>query len=177
MQKEPTDLNNKSGNLKEEMCENSAFQDADQTFVNEQEDQGADAIMEDKGKSGRSASGGMAEIDRDAQNVETSGSDTSTTRGKNAVDQMDNGEFPKSSLPIKESGNGSNLEDEKVETVQCEEKQRRKRKRTIMNDKQISLIERALVDEPEMQRNAALVQSWADKLSSHVSETLFKLYQ
>ncbi|XP_015891659.3 nodulin homeobox isoform X1 [Ziziphus jujuba] len=170
LQKEPTDLNNKSGNLKEEMCENSAFQDADQTFVNEQEDQGADAIMEDKGKSGRSASGGMAEIDRDAQNVETSGSDTSTTRGKNAVDQMDNGEFPKSSLPIKESGNGSNLEDEKVETVQCEEKQRRKRKRTIMNDKQISLIERALVDEPEMQRNAALVQSWADKLSSHGSE-------
>lgn len=156
------------------MCENSAFQDMEQIFVNEHADLGADATREDKGKSGRSASAGMAEIDRDAQNVETSGSDTSTTRGKNAIEQTDNGEFPKSSLPIKESGYGGNPEEERVETVQCEEKQRRKRKRTIMNDKQVSLIERALVDQPEMQRNAALIQSWADKLSYHVCEMHFQ---
>lgn len=154
------------------MCENSAFQD-DQIFAIEQVDRGVDTTREDKGKSARSASTGMAEIERDAQNVETSGSDTSTTRGKNAIEQTDNGEFPKSSLPVKESGNGENPEEEKVETVQCEEKQRRKRKRTIMNDKQILLIEMALVDEPEMQRNAALIQSWADKLSYHVCEMHF----
>ncbi|KAF3436366.1 hypothetical protein FNV43_RR23458 [Rhamnella rubrinervis] len=170
LRKEPPNLHSKSGSVKEEMCENSTFQDIEQIFVNEHADQGADATREDKGKSGRSASAGMPEIDRDAQNVETSGSDTSTTRGKNAIEQTGNGEFPKSSLPIKESGNGGNPEEERVETVQSEEKQRRKRKRTIMNDKQVSLIERALVDEPEMQRNAALIQSWADKLSFHGSE-------
>lgn len=155
------------------MCESSAFQDVEQIFAIEQVDRGVDTTREDKGKSARSGSTGMAEIERDAQNVETSGSDTSTTRGKNAIEQADNGEFPKSSLPVKESGNGENPEEEKVETVQCEEKQRRKRKRTIMNDKQISLIETALVDEPEMQRNAALIQSWADKLSYHVCEMHF----
>ncbi|KAJ3709256.1 hypothetical protein LUZ61_012961 [Rhynchospora tenuis] len=48
--------------------------------------------------------------------------------------------------------------------------QRKKRKRNIMNDVQIKLIERALLDEPEMQRNAAALQAWADTLSSKGSE-------
>jgi hypothetical protein len=37
-----------------------------------------------------------------------------------------------------------------------------------MNDHQITLMEKALLDEPEMQRNAAALQSWADKLSLNV---------
>jgi hypothetical protein len=41
-----------------------------------------------------------------------------------------------------------------------------------MNDHQITLMEKALLDEPEMQRNAAALQSWADKLSLHVSKML-----
>ncbi|KAJ4808796.1 Pentatricopeptide repeat-containing protein [Rhynchospora pubera] len=48
--------------------------------------------------------------------------------------------------------------------------QRKKRKRNIMNDVQIELIERALLDEPEMQRNAAALQAWADTLSCKGSE-------
>ncbi|XP_026665268.2 nodulin homeobox-like isoform X3 [Phoenix dactylifera] len=61
-------------------------------------------------------------------------------------------------------------EDEKAESAQGEEKQPRKRKRNIMNERQIFLIEKALLEEPEMQRNAASLQSWADKLSCQGSE-------
>ncbi|KAL6968399.1 hypothetical protein U1Q18_034199 [Sarracenia purpurea var. burkii] len=113
---------------------------------------------------------GLREIDRDNPNVETSGSDSSSTRGKNSVDQVHGLEFPNSGEHVKASGFEGHHEDEKVETIKHEEKQRRKRKRTIMNDKQISLIERALLEEPDMQRNSASIQSWAEKLSVHGSE-------
>ncbi|KAK7852782.1 nodulin homeobox [Quercus suber] len=164
--------NKRRGTLKEEMSENSAFQEVEQIYVKSDHiDQGDDVNRgENRGLSGRGASGGLGGINTDVQNVETSGSDTSSSRGKNAVHQMENGEFSKSNKHIKESGFGGNPEDEKVTMDQCEEKQRKKRKRTIMNDKQVMLIERALLDEPDMQRNAASIQSWADKLSLHGSE-------
>lgn len=69
---------------------------------------------------------------------------------------------------MKENGYDTALEKEKTEVAQNEEKQMKKRKRNIMNDKQIKLIEKVLVDEPEMQRNATMLQLWADKLSGHV---------
>ncbi|KAM5563872.1 nodulin homeobox [Rosa sericea] len=167
----PLSFSRRSGNLEEIKSENSAFQDVDQVDVNsEHMDQKDDAMTEDKGTSARSASGRFTAIDRDIHNVETSGSDTSETRGKNAVDPMGNSEFPKSSEPIEESGYGGTREDEKSEPLQYEETQRRKRKRTIMNDEQVALVEKALIDEPDMQRNAASLQSWADKLSSHGSD-------
>ncbi|PRQ26234.1 putative Homeobox domain-containing protein [Rosa chinensis] len=167
----PLSFSRRSGNLEEIKSENSAFQDVDQVDVNsEHVDQKDDAMTEDKGTSARSASGRFTAIDRDIHNVETSGSDTSETRGKNAVDPMGNSEFPKSSEPIEESGYGGTREDEKSEPLQYEETQRRKRKRTIMNDEQVALVEKALIDEPDMQRNAASLQSWADKLSSHGSD-------
>ncbi|GJY50305.1 nodulin homeobox isoform X1 [Tanacetum coccineum] len=53
-------------------------------------------------------------------------------------------------------------------TMQSEDKLSRKRKRNIMNHIQISMIEQVLVTEPEMQRKAAMLQSWAEKLSLHV---------
>ncbi|XP_028066604.1 nodulin homeobox-like isoform X3 [Camellia sinensis] len=148
------DHTNRIGNLKEGMSEKFDFQEEDQLYVRSScIDQTGDMMLqdkeEDKSKYGTEA-GGFREI----QNVETSGSDSSSTREKNS----------------KESGIGGVLEDEKVEDVQCEEKQQRKRKRTIMNDEQIAVIERALLDEPDMQRNFTSVQSWADKLSLHGSE-------
>ncbi|KAF7805508.1 nodulin homeobox isoform X2 [Senna tora] len=154
---EPTDLNKKSDNLKEGMSDNSAFPDVDQVNVGAEDINKADDLnrqdhVEDRGTSGKSASGGARDMDKDTQNVETSGSDTSSAKGK-------------SSETTKKVGVGDNAEDEKVDTVQ-----RRKRKRNIMNDKQVALIERALLDEPEMQRNAASLQLWADKLSLHGSE-------
>ncbi|KAL0389568.1 UNVERIFIED_CONTAM: hypothetical protein Scaly_0313900 [Sesamum calycinum] len=39
-----------------------------------------------------------------------------------------------------------------------------------MNDKQIALIESALVDEPDMHRNSTSLRKWADKLSLHGAE-------
>ncbi|XP_031250869.1 nodulin homeobox isoform X2 [Pistacia vera] len=171
--KEPPNLNNANGNLREEMSENSAFQEEEKFDVGSNlMDQGDDVMRqdskEDKDKSG--VPGGLREKDRDVQIVVSSGSDTSPMGGKNFVDQMDSGEFPKVNEPIKESGFGGVQEVEKVESVQGEEKQQRKRKRTIMNDKQISLIERALLDEPDMQRNTVSIRSWADKLSHYGSE-------
>ncbi|KAI7757820.1 hypothetical protein M8C21_027179 [Ambrosia artemisiifolia] len=55
-------------------------------------------------------------------------------------------------------------------TVQSEEKQFKKRKRNIMNHTQITMMEQALQNEPDMQRKAALMQLWAEKLSLHGSE-------
>ncbi|PSR86021.1 Nodulin homeobox like [Actinidia chinensis var. chinensis] len=165
---------NRCGYLKEGTSENSAFQEEGQFYVRSNcIDQTGDIAWEDKGED-KGKSGGIAdglrEIDRDFQNVEMSGSDSSSTRGKNSFDQMHNVEFPNSSEHIKEGGFGGLQDDIKVEAVKCEEKQRRKRKRTIMNDKQITLMEKALLEEPDMQRNAASIQSWAEKLSVHGSE-------
>lgn len=108
------------------------------------------------------ASINLRENERDARTVETSGSDSSPTRGKNPIDQMDVDH-------IKGSGIEETVEEEKVDAVHSDEKQQRKRKRTIMNDKQIALIESALVDEPDMHRNSTSLRLWADKLSLHVS--------
>ncbi|XP_044503187.1 nodulin homeobox isoform X2 [Mangifera indica] len=171
--KEPPNLNNANSNLREEMSENSGFQAEEKFDVRSNlMDQGDDVMTqdskEDKDKPG--VPGGLREKDKDVQIVVSSGSDTSPTGGKNFVDQMDSGQFPKGNEPIKEIGFGGVQEIEKVEAVQGEEKQQRKRKRTIMNDNQISLIERALLDEPDMQRNTVSIRSWADKLSHYGSE-------
>ncbi|RDX99246.1 Nodulin homeobox, partial [Mucuna pruriens] len=163
--KEPADLNKKGGNFKEGMSENSAFPDLDQHNTRAEDTNHGKGLnrqnqVDDKGIPGKTASGGARDMDKDAQNVETSGSDTSSAKGKNVVDHMDNGELSKSNERLKRTAVEENPEDEKIELSQ-----RRKRKRTIMNDKQVTLIERALKDEPDMQRNAASLQSWADKLS------------
>ncbi|OMP04214.1 hypothetical protein COLO4_09853 [Corchorus olitorius] len=163
--REPPNLNNRNGNLKEEMSENSAFQEEEQLCIrsnhmDQVEDLTRQDMMDDKDKSVTPIS--LKEMERDVQNAETSGSDTSSTKGKNSID--------KSAERLKESMQAGVQGDEKVETVQTEEKQRRKRKRTIMNDEQVTIIERALLDEPEMQRNTASIQSWADKLCHHGSE-------
>ncbi|XWS09643.1 hypothetical protein CRYUN_Cryun39dG0007200 [Craigia yunnanensis] len=165
LRREPPNLNNRNGNLKEEMSENSAFQEEELFNVRSNHMDQADDItrqdmMDDKDKS--VAPSDLKEIDRDVQNVETSGSDTSSTKGKNVIDKLVE--------RLRENTHAGVREDEKVETVKTEEKQRRKRKRTIMNDEQVTIIERALLDEPEMQRNTASIQSWADKLSHDGSE-------
>lgn len=154
----------------EEMCDNLGFQDSGKKYMNKDHiSRGGDMTMEDKGKLSRNAFGGTSEIDKDGQNVETSGSDSSI-RGKNAV-QTDNHEHPQTSKHAKESGSGNvrnAFEEKKREIVQRDEKQRKKRKRTIMNEEQVELMERAILDEPDMQRNATMLQTWADKLSRHV---------
>lgn len=119
--------------------------------------------VENKGISGKTTSGGARDTNKDAHKIETSGSDASSAKGKNVVDHMHNGGLSKPNDRLKKVAVEENPEDEKNEFAQ-----RKKRKRTIMNDNQVSLIERALLDEPDMHRNAALLQSWADKLSTHV---------
>ncbi|XP_061373197.1 nodulin homeobox-like isoform X2 [Gastrolobium bilobum] len=168
--KELAELNKKDGNLKEGMSENSAFPGISQhntraENTNQGDDQNRQDQVADKGRAGKTVSRRPRDTDKDSQNAETSGSDTSSAKGKNVIDHMDNGKLSKSIEHHKKVVVGETPEDEKVETVQ-----RRKRKRTIMNDKQVKLIERALLDEPDMQRNAASLQSWADKLSLHGSE-------
>ncbi|KAI3668223.1 hypothetical protein L6452_43300 [Arctium lappa] len=122
------------------------------------ENRSNDVAIEDQrtGVAESSAAKGVQESDRDAQNIETNGPDSPTLRLKNSVDRMNNVE----GIP----------EDQIVRSLQSEEKQLKKRKRNIMNDVQITIIENALRDEPDMQRKAASIQFWADKLSLHGSE-------
>ena len=61
---------------------------------------------------------------------------------------------------------------ERVETNIGEDKQPKKRKRNVMNEQQIALIEAALRDEPEMQRSAHLLQLWTERLREYVSTTV-----
>ncbi|KZV54339.1 hypothetical protein F511_03594 [Dorcoceras hygrometricum] len=118
-------------------------------------------IMELGKPSGTSVN--LGEVERDNRTVETSGSDSSPTRGKNQIDHMDVDH-------IKGGAYGETQEDQKVEALHSDEKQQRKRKRTVMNEKQISLIESAIVDEPDMHRNSVSLQLWAEKLSYHGAE-------
>lgn len=157
------------------MSENYAFQEENRFHILSKhiidecnDEMTQDMTEDDKDKSGTPV--GLREIDRDVVNVESSGSDTSSTRVKNSIDQIYNGDFPKLNKHMKDTVLGGVKVDEKVDTIQTEEKQRRKRKRTIMNDKQVRIMERALLDEPDMQRNTTSIQSWAEKLSLHVSE-------
>lgn len=150
------------------MSENSAYPDIDEHNMRAGDKYQGKSVhrqnrVENKGISGKTASGGARDMDKNAQKIETSGSDASSAKGKNVVDHTDNGQLSKSNEHLKKVLVEENPEDEKIELAQ-----RKKRKRTIMNDKQVTLIERALLDEPEMQRNAASLQSWADKLSFHV---------
>lgn len=122
----------------------------------------------------------LKERDADANNLETSGSDTSSIRGKSPVDRVEDGELVQTmSKRFKGSVSGEAKEDERAETYPGFEKQRKKRKRSIMNDDQMGMIEKALADEPDMQRNSASIQSWADKLSQNVSSKmlLFLIFQ
>ncbi|XP_010244633.1 PREDICTED: nodulin homeobox isoform X2 [Nelumbo nucifera] len=166
------DLNDKSGSHKDDISDNSTFEDLYKFGMTGKGTDPPDDVMDpdgrrkDKNGIGKSASESFRETDKDLRTVEPSSSD-----GKNSFDQMmDNDDFPKLAEHAKESAFMGSQDNEKTETMQFEEKQRRKRKRNIMNDTQITLIERALLDEPEMQRNATLLQSWADKLSVHGSE-------
>ncbi|CAL0329122.1 unnamed protein product [Lupinus luteus] len=139
------ELNKRSGNMKGGMFETSAFPGIVQhNTIAENAKQGRDLNrkerVEGKGISGKIVFGGTSDMDKDLQNAERSASDTIKIFGESP-------------------------EDEKTETMQ-----RRKRKRTIMNDEQVTLIERAILDEPDMQRNTASLQSWAAELSLHGSE-------
>ncbi|XP_010522671.1 PREDICTED: nodulin homeobox [Tarenaya hassleriana] len=156
--KDSLNLNNGNSTPNEEMSENSAIR-AEGVGVTGQ------GTNEMNGPS-------LKENDADGNAIhETSGSDTSSTRGKSSVDRIEDDEPLKTNKGSKESESGGGIkEDEKIEAVQTIEKQRRKRKRSIMNDEQMLMIERALLDEPDMQRNSASIQTWADKLSHHGSE-------
>ena len=59
-------------------------------------------------------------------------------------------------------------EDGKGESSMYDERQPKRRKRTLMNNEQIDELEKALVDEPEMHKNPVLLQSWSEKLSLQV---------
>ncbi|XP_072994721.1 nodulin homeobox isoform X1 [Typha latifolia] len=115
----------------------------------------------------RNASGSLRGTEKGIANFETTGVELSSSKMDIDLIIPPSGEDFNPAEQTKESGF---QEDEKAEAVQGEEKQPRKRKRNIMNERQINAIEKALLDEPEMQRNAALLQTWADKLSSQGSE-------
>ncbi|KNA22502.1 hypothetical protein SOVF_033670 [Spinacia oleracea] len=168
------DHKNKHSNLREGMSENSAFPGVDNSCTKVEVTAEADGAMHNQktceGKSVKYSAEILVETEKEFHHEETSGSDSSTTRGKNPTDQVGNGENTKPGEHFHRSIVGVVQQDGRVESVNHEEKQVRKRKRHIMNDKQISLIERGLQEEPDMHKNAASLQSWSDRLSLHGSE-------
>lgn len=109
-----------------------------------------------------------AEIDHEDSMLEFRNNENSIATDKGYFDEL-----------LRESEENPNLADgekedeaagvmsqasERVDTSIGEDKQPKKRKRNVMNDKQIALIETALQDEPEMQRNGHLLYLWTEKL-------------
>lgn len=146
-------------NPREEMSETSAYQEDEVTRQSRKDGKGQPGVF-----------GGLREIEKDVPNVTSNATDTSGSRGRNTGDQrMEKDGCLNPSENIEDGGaRGGAQEEEKVETAVGEEKQQRKRKRTIMNDNQILMMEKALLDEPDMQRNTESIRSWAEKLSLHV---------
>ncbi|XP_021721428.1 nodulin homeobox-like isoform X2 [Chenopodium quinoa] len=168
------DHKTRHSNLREGMSENSAFPGVDNSCINGEATAEADGATHDQktceGKSIKALAECIVETEKEIHNEETSGSDSSTTRGQNPNDKVGDGEYTKPNEHFHRSVVGGVQQDERVESVFGGEKQVRKRKRHIMNDKQISLIERGLLDEPDIHKNLASLQSWADRLSLHGSE-------
>ncbi|KAL9239199.1 hypothetical protein vseg_013540 [Gypsophila vaccaria] len=163
-------LDSRNSILKEGMSENSAFPGVDNPYINDERVGEADGILQVnntcEGKSSKASVERLLEV----ENAETSESELSSSRGNNLAGQAGNGP---TTLSAKHSCKGNmkgSQEDDKVESLNCEEKLTRKRKRPIMNDTQASLFETAVQEEPDIHRNAAALHSWAVKLSCHGSE-------
>lgn len=65
-------------------------------------------------------------------------------------------------------------------TQEKSEAQANKRKRSIMNDEQIAIIEKSLMDEPHIRLKSATLQTWIDNLNHIVSvksKILLLLYE
>ncbi|XP_059295471.1 nodulin homeobox isoform X1 [Lycium ferocissimum] len=160
------DLNNRSANSREDILDNSSLQRLNQlnSRINGESQSAEGGTKGEMTEQEKFIATSIANKDVETQHMETSGSDSSSTRSRHPTDQA--GKVDQ----INCNGPGEVREDEMVGAAQNEEKQQRKRKRTIMNDKQISLIENALVNEPDMQRKKALLEYWAEELSVHGSE-------
>lgn len=107
----------------------------------------------------------LKESDADACNLETSSLDTRSNREKSLVEDGD-GDVELAHELFKGSGSGEVKEDEK---------QGKKRKRSIMSDDQVEMMEKAIVDEPDMRRSAAWIKKWAEKLNQNVSARMINL--
>ncbi|MFS7901804.1 putative nodulin homeobox protein [Helianthus anomalus] len=59
---------------------------------------------------------------------------------------------------------------EEFRSMESEERQENKRRRTLMNDKQIQTIEKALLNHPVMKKSDGTLQRWAAELSRHGSK-------
>ncbi|KAL3644832.1 hypothetical protein CASFOL_010012 [Castilleja foliolosa] len=158
------DHGNTNINMEEGPVQTVTFREANQSDISRNIN---DQCIDGERKSGTTEQGtyngppmNMKEIERDARGFETSGSDSSPVQGKNSMD-IDH---------FRGSGFDESMEDEKADAMHSDDKQQRKRKRTVMNDIQIALIESALVDEPDMQRHSTSLQLWSEKLSLHGAE-------
>ncbi|XP_060179184.1 nodulin homeobox isoform X2 [Lycium barbarum] len=160
------DLNNRSANSREDILDNSSLQRLNQlnSRIKGESQSAEGGTKGEMTEQEKFIATSIAIKDVETQHMETSGSDSSSTRSRHPTDQA--GKVDQ----INCNGPGEVREDEMVGAAQNEEKQQRKRKRTIMNDKQISLIENALVNEPDMQRKKALLEYWSEELSVHGSE-------
>ncbi|XP_031497375.1 nodulin homeobox isoform X1 [Nymphaea colorata] len=178
------DYKAKNCDLREGFSDTSLFQEVDQSSVLHKQKSPIKSQTEldrvkneDQKAPVRFSTGCEKEVRKDGKFVE--GNSGGGKKSKNRFDELftsSDGQFPKPPDFTRDSeskgpthGNATHG-NEKGEAAESEEKQPRKRKRNIMNDKQINLIEKALIEEPDLQRNAVSLQSWTEKLSVHGSE-------
>ncbi|GAB2242765.1 hypothetical protein Droror1_Dr00019540 [Drosera rotundifolia] len=164
-----------NGNLKEGMSENSAFQEGPHSYVQNGPRDDADAAITAIHGLHKSeiAKGGSANLNgtaKDFQYVGTSLTELNSKIVKTIVFLDDDEEDPKSIELARKREPGGVAENEKLDSSSFDDKQPRKRKRTVMNDKQVYMIEGALLGEPDLQKNAASLQSWAERLSLYGPE-------
>ncbi|KAK9757248.1 hypothetical protein RND81_01G151500 [Saponaria officinalis] len=164
------DLKSRNSILKEGMSENSASPGVYNPYIKDERVGEADGVLQAvntcEGKSSKASVERLVEV----ENGETSESELSSSRGNNLAGQIRNGATTKSTEHAYKGNIRGSHECEKVESQNCEEKQTKKRKRPIMNDTQACLFESAVKEEPDIHKNAALLQSWAVTLSCHGSE-------
>ncbi|KAJ7568366.1 hypothetical protein O6H91_01G029400 [Diphasiastrum complanatum] len=84
------------------------------------------------------------------------------TDDQNSMDALKTDEMNEESLHSVRSQGNAELDDPNEES---EEKHPKKRQRRIMSEKQISMMEQALKEEPYMQRFPKLIQQWTDTLN------------
>uniref|UniRef100_A0A803MG67 Uncharacterized protein n=1 Tax=Chenopodium quinoa TaxID=63459 RepID=A0A803MG67_CHEQI len=121
------DHKTRHSNLREGMSENSAFPGVENSCINVEATAEADGAMHDQktceGKSIKALAECIVETKKEIHNEETSGSDSSTTRGQNPNDKVGDGENTMPNEHFQRSKVGGVQQDERVESVYGEERQ------------------------------------------------------
>ncbi|VFQ68622.1 unnamed protein product [Cuscuta campestris] len=162
---DPPDLTNKRADIREDKLDISSCLEVDQHKIG---GSGPCKPAHVEIKKAESIWGGVKviELEKEADYFEANESDSNSKPEKNSTTNQVINHIEH----IKGDRVGHVRDDEMAESAQHEAIPHRKRKRTIMNAKQLSIIESALMLEPGLQRNKGSLDFWANELCVHGPE-------